>query len=95
MLGHLGRLFSQRPLASAGFAALAAHASSSIAHSMRIEEETKLDYKDVLLRPKRSVLKSRSEVDLKRTFKFKHSGREWTGVPLVIANMDFLPPGAS
>ena len=88
MLGHLGRLFSQRPLASAGFAALAAHASSSIAHSMRIEEETKLDYKDVLLRPKRSVLKSRSEVDLKRTFKFKHSGREWTGVPLVIANMD-------
>ena len=44
--------------------------------------------KDVLLRPKRSTLRSRSEVDLNRTFKFRHSGREWTGVPLIVANMD-------
>ena len=47
-----------------------------------------MDYKDVLLRPKRSTLRSRSEVDLNRTFKFRNSGREWTGVPLIVANMD-------
>lgn len=40
------------------------------------------------VRPKRSTLKSRSEVELLRTFKFKHSGREWTGVPIISANMD-------
>jgi len=42
----------------------------------------------VLIRPKRSTLQSRSQVSLERTFKFKHSGREWTGVPLIVANMD-------
>ena len=40
---------------------------------MRIEEEIKLDYSDVLFRPKRSTLKSRKDVDLNRTYKFKHS----------------------
>jgi GMP reductase len=55
---------------------------------MRIEEEIKLDYKDVLIRPKRSTLSSRKEVDLNRTYKFKHSGFEWTGVPIMAANMD-------
>ena len=55
---------------------------------MRIEEELKLDYSDVLFRPKRSTLKSRKEVDLSRTYKFKHSNREWTGVPIIAANMD-------
>ena len=55
---------------------------------MRIEEEIKLDYSDVLFRPKRSTLKSRKEVDLSRTYKFKHSNREWTGVPIIAANMD-------
>jgi GMP reductase len=55
---------------------------------MHIEQDVKLDYKDVLIRPKRSVLSSRKEVDLKRTFKFKHSGWEWTGVPIMAANMD-------
>ena len=44
---------------------------------MRIEEEIKLDYSDVLFRPKRSTLKSRKEVDLSRTYKFKHSNKEW------------------
>ena len=44
--------------------------------------------KDVLIRPKRSSLKSRSQVSLKRTFKFKHSGTSWTGVPIIAANMD-------
>ena len=55
---------------------------------MRIEEEIKLDYSDVLFRPKRSTLKSRKEVDLSRTYKFKHSNREWSGVPIIASNMD-------
>ncbi len=55
---------------------------------MRIEEEIKLDYSDVLLRPKRSTLKSRKEVDLRRTYKFKHSNKEWLGIPIIASNMD-------
>ncbi len=55
---------------------------------MRIEDEVKLDFKDVLIRPKRSNLSSRKEVNLDRTYKFKHSGFEWTGVPIMAANMD-------
>ena len=55
---------------------------------MRIEDEVKLDFKDVLFRPKRSTLSSRKDVDLNRTYKFKHSGTEWTGVPIMAANMD-------
>jgi GMP reductase len=38
---------------------------------MRIENDVKLDFKDVLIRPKRSTLKSRSQVSLVRTYKFK------------------------
>ncbi len=55
---------------------------------MRIEEEIKLDYSDVLFRPKRSTLKSRKEVDLSRTYKFKHSNKEWSGIPIIASNMD-------
>jgi len=55
---------------------------------MRIEDEVKLDFRDVLIRPKRSTLSSRKEVDLNRTYKFKHSGTTWTGVPIMAANMD-------
>jgi len=55
---------------------------------MRIINDTKLDFKDVLFVPKRSTLKSRKEVDLNRTYRFKHSGVEWTGVPIMAANMD-------
>ena len=55
---------------------------------MLIEEDIKLDFRDVLIRPKRSTLSSRKEVDLQRTYKFKHSGHEWTGVPVMAANMD-------
>jgi len=54
---------------------------------MRIEDDIKLDYCDVLIRPKRSILESRKQVDLYRTFKFKN-GKEWTGVPIVASNMD-------
>ncbi|MEZ9596684.1 GMP reductase [Shewanella sp. 10N.261.52.F9] len=55
---------------------------------MRIEQDLKLGFKDVLIRPKRSTLKSRSQVDLNRQFTFKHSGKTWTGVPIIAANMD-------
>ena len=55
---------------------------------MRIEEEIKLDYSDVLFRPKRSTLKSRKEVNLERTYKFKYSNNEWNGIPIIASNMD-------
>ena len=55
---------------------------------MRIEEEFKLDFCDVLIRPKRSEIKSRSEIDLVRKFKFKNSGNSWQGVPIMASNMD-------
>ncbi len=55
---------------------------------MRIEEELKLDYSDVLFRPKRSTLSSRKDVDLNRIYKFKYSRNEWSGIPIMAANMD-------
>lgn len=59
---------------------------------MRIDNEIKLDYKDALIRPKRSTLKSRSEVDLKRSFTYRNyvSNEEmhYGGVPIMAANMD-------
>jgi GMP reductase len=55
---------------------------------MRIEQDIKLDYRDVLLRPKRSVLGSRKEVDLERRFVFRNCDQTWTGVPIVASNMD-------
>jgi GMP reductase len=55
---------------------------------MRIESDVKLGFKDVMIRPKRSTLKSRSEVSLEREFKFLHGGNSWTGIPVIAANMD-------
>lgn len=55
---------------------------------MRIEYDIKLDFRDVLIRPKRSVLKTRSEVTLEREFKFKHAQITWQGIPIIAANMD-------
>ena len=55
---------------------------------MRIINDVKLDFKDVLILPKRSTLESRSQVELTRTFKFKNSGASWTGVPIMVSNMD-------
>ena len=57
---------------------------------MRIDDEVKLDYSDVLIRPKRSTLKSRQEVDLVREYPMMHTNRVWTGVPIVAANMDTI-----
>ncbi|KJD33035.1 guanosine 5'-monophosphate oxidoreductase [Tamlana nanhaiensis] len=55
---------------------------------MRIEYDIKLGFKDVMFRPKRSTLKSRSEVNLEREFKFLHSPLTWKGIPIMAANMD-------
>lgn len=54
---------------------------------MRIIDDIKLDYQDVLLRPKRSTLKSRKDVLLERSFTFYHSPKKWTGLPIMTANM--------
>ncbi len=55
---------------------------------MRIEFDDKLDFSDVLIRPKRSTLASRRDVDLTREYTFKHSKQSWKGVPIMAANMD-------
>ena len=55
---------------------------------MRIENDIKLGFKDVMIRPKRSTLKSRSEVTLERNFTFLHSEIVWEGIPIMAANMD-------
>ena len=64
---------------------------------MRIENEQKLDYSNVLIRPKRSTTGSRKEVELKRKFMFKYSNGgvpphervyNYTGIPIIASNMD-------
>ena len=55
---------------------------------MRIERDVKLDYADVLFRPKRSTMGSRKEVDLHRSYTFRNSGKTYSGVPIMAANMD-------
>lgn len=57
---------------------------------MRIENELKLGFKDVMFRPKRSTLKSRSQVSLEREFTFLHSNVNWKGIPIMAANMDTI-----
>lgn len=54
---------------------------------MRIEPSIALDFCDVLLKPKRSTITSRKEVDITRQFRFLHSGNIWTGVPIISSNM--------
>jgi GMP reductase len=53
-----------------------------------INEEVKLDYSDVLIRPKRSTMSSRREVNLERTHRFLWSKKKWKGIPIMSANMD-------
>ena len=55
---------------------------------MLIEDDIKLDFSDVLIRPKRSTLKSRKQVDLFRDTKFRNSEQEYIGIPIMAANMD-------
>ncbi|CAF0996429.1 unnamed protein product [Rotaria sp. Silwood1] len=54
----------------------------------RIDNDIKLDFKDVLIRPKRSTLKSRADVDLTREFIFRHSKKIYDGIPIIASNMD-------
>jgi GMP reductase len=55
---------------------------------VRIENDVKLDFKDVLIRPKRSTLTTRSDVDISAEFRFRHTGTEYSGIPIVASNMD-------
>tara|TARA_Y100001936_G_scaffold124956_1_gene122252 strand:+ start:2216 stop:3238 length:1023 start_codon:yes stop_codon:yes gene_type:complete len=55
---------------------------------MKIDYTPQLDFNNVLIRPKRTVLNSRSNVDMEREFKFPHSKQIWKGVPVIAANMD-------
>lgn len=57
---------------------------------MRIDRDIKLDFKDVLIRPKRSTLQSRKQVSLERRYTFLHSQQKWEGVPVIAANMDHV-----
>lgn len=55
---------------------------------MRIDDDVKLDFRDVLIRPKRSTLTTRSDVDIAREFAFRHTGTKYHGIPIVASNMD-------
>ena len=55
---------------------------------MRIDQDIKLDYSDVLIRPKRSTLSSRKQVRLERKFTFRNSKKDYSGIPIMAANMD-------
>jgi len=55
-----------------------------------IEDGVKLDFKDVLIRPKRSSIASRSMVNLERTFTFPNSKQSLSCVPIIAANMDTI-----
>ena len=57
---------------------------------MRLDDDVKLDFKDVLIRPKRSTLRSRKDVDLGRDYHFRHSGLYWKGIPIMASNMDTI-----
>jgi len=55
---------------------------------MKITNDTRLDFQDVLLVPHRTKTASRKNVKVSRYFKFYHSPREWCGTPIIAANMD-------
>lgn len=57
---------------------------------MKIDNEIKYDFCDVLIRPKRSKAPSRHAVNLNRTFKMLNSQKEWSGIPIIASNMDVV-----
>jgi len=57
---------------------------------MRIDNEVKLDFDDVLVRPKRSTLSTRADVTLEREFSFPHAKHKWTGIPVVASNVNVI-----
>jgi len=56
---------------------------------MKLENDVKLDFQDVMFRPKRSTLSSRNEVVLEREITF-NNGYRWYGVPIISSNMDTI-----
>lgn len=54
---------------------------------MLIDHEVKLDFSDVLIKPKPTELKSRSEVNLEVSYLCKHANKVITGFPVIVANM--------
>ena len=50
--------------------------------------ETKVDFCNVPIQPRPNQLNSRSEVQLTTTKTFKHAKHNWTGIPIIAANMD-------
>ena len=59
---------------------------------MRIESELRLDFDDVLIRPKRSIAPSRASIDLERDYRFRAAvpPAEWAGIPIIAANLDTI-----
>ncbi len=57
---------------------------------MRLETDPKINFNDVLIRPKRSTLSTRADVDISRRFALRSSGRDWAGVPIFASNMDTI-----
>ena len=55
---------------------------------MKIITTPQLDFHNVLIRPKRTTISSRSQVNLEREFTFPHSTMKWSGVPIIASNMD-------
>lgn len=55
---------------------------------MRIINDIKLEFNDVIIKPKRSTLSSRNEVILERIFHMKHSNKTLNGIPIIASNMD-------
>ena len=55
---------------------------------MRIKEDIKLNFDDVLMEPKRSTLSSRRDVDMTRNFTFRNSGKQMNFLPIFASNMD-------
>ena len=55
---------------------------------MKVIEDTKLGFDNVLIKPKKSYLNSRNDVTLMCEYEFKYSKQKWSGIPLMAANMD-------
>ena len=55
---------------------------------MKIDYTPQLDFKDVLIRPKRTTITSRADVSLEREFTFPNTTTKWKGLPIIASNMD-------
>ena len=55
-----------------------------------LEKDIKLDFSDVLIKPNKTDIKSRNDVDLERNFYFPKSKQTWKGIPIMSSNMDTI-----